>query len=194
MSDADRKGHWILTYTMRKFWPLDPRQGDFFVEDIAHALANICRYGGHIQSYLSVAQHSVLAAEHVGSVDPRIRFEALMHDAAEAYPPGDILKPLKHCDDSRVRGMLSIQDEIEAQLKLQFGLAPMHPEEVSDIDMRLYVTEIRDLRRGAHPDERPDLNRYPPLERAIMSWSPAAAEARFLRMYERLTAEIGGAK
>lgn len=62
------------------------------LEDIANALSKICRFGGHIPQFYSVAQHSVIVA----ALAPEDRkFEALMHDAAEAYV-GDMIKPLKN--------------------------------------------------------------------------------------------------
>ena len=37
-----RRGDWIQAYTGRKFWPLDPRPEEIFIEDIAHHLALRC--------------------------------------------------------------------------------------------------------------------------------------------------------
>lgn len=42
----DRRGDWIQTYTGRQFWPMNPRQEDVCIEDIAHALSMLCRYNG----------------------------------------------------------------------------------------------------------------------------------------------------
>lgn len=52
-----RKGDWILTFTGRRFYPLDPRPEDVCLEDIAHALSLICRYNGHSRFFYSVAEH-----------------------------------------------------------------------------------------------------------------------------------------
>jgi hypothetical protein len=46
-----RNGDWIQTYSGKKFWPLDPRPEEIFVEDIVHALSVLCRYGGHCTSF-----------------------------------------------------------------------------------------------------------------------------------------------
>ncbi len=45
--EVSRRGDWMQTFSGRKFWPLDPRVEEVFTEDIAHALANQCRFGGH---------------------------------------------------------------------------------------------------------------------------------------------------
>lgn len=73
----------------------NPTPDQIFIEDIAKALSNQCRYNGHCNFY-SVAEHSVncatLALEC--GYPQYIQFHALMHDAAEAYT-GDMPKPLK---------------------------------------------------------------------------------------------------
>ena len=94
MDEERNNDGWILTYTGRQFWPLDPKPEYICLTDIAHALAMKCRYTGHSREFFSVAQHCILcswAAEEFG-IDPRV---ALLHDAAEAYLP-DIATPLKH--------------------------------------------------------------------------------------------------
>ncbi len=54
------RGDWMQTATGRQFWPMDPRPHEVFIEDIAHALSMICRFGGHCRRFYSVAEHSVL--------------------------------------------------------------------------------------------------------------------------------------
>lgn len=69
----------------------EPDPETITIEDIAHALSNQCRFGGHLPRFYSVAQHSVLCWEIADELD---KFDALMHDASEAYLL-DIPKPIK---------------------------------------------------------------------------------------------------
>lgn len=66
MSDPSAESHddalpkrtddnWICTFTGRQVWPMNPRSCDFDIRDIAHALANICRFTGHTRHFYCVA-------------------------------------------------------------------------------------------------------------------------------------------
>lgn len=78
---------WIETYTGKKFYPLDPSQEDVCIEDIAHALSNICRFNGHTKFFYPVSAHCVNLAYLVEAHNFNEQFQlfALLHDAAEAY-------------------------------------------------------------------------------------------------------------
>jgi 5'-deoxynucleotidase YfbR-like HD superfamily hydrolase len=64
---------------------------DIFIKDIAHALSLQCRFSGHIQTFYSVAEHSLRVAE---LVPDKFKLAALLHDASEAYIV-DIPAPIK---------------------------------------------------------------------------------------------------
>lgn len=79
------------------FDPFAPRPEDVRLEDIAHHLAMICRYGGACPVFYSVAEHAVRVARLVESLNPRNPEGALLalhHDSAEAYIH-DIRRPIK---------------------------------------------------------------------------------------------------
>lgn len=70
---------------------LDPDPKTLLIEDIAHALAHTPRFGGHLVTFYSVAQHSFLGSLEL---EHKLAFDFLMHDASEAYLV-DIPSPLK---------------------------------------------------------------------------------------------------
>lgn len=86
----------IETYSGRFIDPLDPSPAALSLDDIAHALANICRFQGHTRRHYSVAEHSLYVADLLslwGHGSPTI-LAGLMHDASEAYI-ADLTSPLK---------------------------------------------------------------------------------------------------
>jgi len=52
-----RKGDYLGTFSGKHFWPLDPKPEDINLQDIIHALSNICRFNGHTNRFYSVAEH-----------------------------------------------------------------------------------------------------------------------------------------
>jgi len=70
----------------------NPTSDMILIEDIAHGLANTCRWNGHTQMFWSVAQHCCWMYD---LAPPGERFKYLFHDAEEAYW-GDMIRPLKN--------------------------------------------------------------------------------------------------
>jgi len=62
------------------------------INDIAHALSFLPRFGGHLNKFYSVAQHSVMCAMKAKTLEDKRA--ALMHDGSEAYML-DIPSPIK---------------------------------------------------------------------------------------------------
>lgn len=183
MSADERYGPWTLTSKGARFFPLDPRPGDIDIEDIAHALSNVCRFGGHCRTFYSVAQHSVLVSRHVPR---RLALHGLLHDASEAYC-GDLVRPIKR----KCRDYQSIELVIEAVVALRFGLAYITPAEVKAADNRALMTERRDLMPPcpwAWTEDQAADGGVPPWEETIIPVGPEVARAMFLERF----AELGG--
>lgn len=132
-----QKGNWIQTYTGIRFFPWRPRPEDVHLEDIAHALAQLPRYGGHLPMPYSVAQHSLLVARHC---PPALRLIGLLHDATEAYV-GDMMRPVKE----GLRSFQLLESRIWEAIALRFELPVSIPAEVKLIDNRALTTEVRQL-------------------------------------------------
>lgn len=112
------------------------------LQDVAFALAHLNRYNGHAGAY-SVAQHSVLAASvaKAWGLPEGVQRAALMHDAHEAYT-GDCPSPIK-----RVLGETWERFERmhATAVRRRFAVGVALPSVVTTIDLRLLVTERRDL-------------------------------------------------
>lgn len=122
----------------------DPAAVD--IRDIAHSLARVCRFGGHVRpatgpAWYSVAQHSLLV-EHLTPAP--LAMVALLHDATEAYL-GDVTAPLK-----ALLGAVYLDLERGWALAIgqRFGLGAALaelPPEVAAADRRALATERRDM-------------------------------------------------
>lgn len=188
--EPDRKGGCILTYTGKVIYPLDPREDEVDIYDIAHALANICRYTGHVESYYSVAEHSVRVSELCeertarahDSATTQAALEGLLHDASEAYL-GDVARPIKQ---SSYVGKLygSAEDRLMKLIAEKYGTTWPVTELVGWADHVLLRTEQRDLM--PYPNELYNLDEYEMLETNIEPWTPEEAEIEFLDRYKEL--------
>jgi 5'-deoxynucleotidase YfbR-like HD superfamily hydrolase len=91
-----RKGGFIETHSGKRFYPLDPREKEVDLKDIAHALSMQVRFGGHCKFFYSVAQHSLAVYKMLERYNyPRkILLHGLLHDAEEAYMI-DLPTPIK---------------------------------------------------------------------------------------------------
>lgn len=171
-----RKGDWFQTIEGRQFWPFDPRPGDFSINEIAHALSQICRFNGHTKSFLSVAEHSVWVSLEC---DPMDAIEGLMHDASEAYL-GDMIRPLK----IGMPEYMKVEQAVEAAIAQQFGFRFPYPESVKRADDAVLLAERRDLL--ADPP-KPWTVRVPAMERRVEGWGPITARTRFLDRFHVLS-------
>ena len=84
------------TFYGRTFDPMEMTEENVALEDIARALSLLCRGGGHIRHFYSVAQHSINCAKEAKAreLPERMQLACLLHDASEAYI-SDIIRPVK---------------------------------------------------------------------------------------------------
>jgi hypothetical protein len=161
----------------RYFDFLDPQPDQFTLADIAGALSKICRFGGQIERFYSVAEHLVMCdrvaerdGHHLG-----VRKAVLMHDAAEAFC-GDMVKPLKEM----MPAYKVVEARVEAVIAKKFGIDfDEYLGFVSEIDHAMLIAERRQLfskdkvKWAGEDDVRP-------LHVMIEGWRPMDAEVAFV--------------
>ena len=174
-----KKREWIRTYSGENFYFDDPK--NIKIADIAHALSNICRWTGHLKTFYSVAQHSVICAEQIAAP---YKLRALLHDAAEAYI-GDINKPLKTLLGQTI---IDIEAGIERAVWNCYGLGEPTPEEaaaVKLVDTQVGMFESKFL---LDAEKLPDYANVSPLRTLyeIQPLCPRDAEHLFLSKFKEL--------
>jgi hypothetical protein len=178
-------GPYLQTISGRRVNPFDPDPDDLDIADIARALGNLCRFGGHSRVFYSVAQHSVIVSELVeqrgGDVEDV--FAALMHDAAEAYL-GDMPHPIKHRSELGAAFKVA-EAHLEQAIRARFGIKDGVPE-IKQADRALLATERRVF--SAEQWHWPELDGVEPLELDLTAWSPDEATEAFARRYAELAA------
>lgn len=176
---------WIQTYTGRRFYPLDPKVEDIDLADIAHALGNLCRFGGHGGRFYSVAQHSIGVA---GIVPKHLALWGLMHDAAEAYLC-DIPSPIKK--DSRFEEYRKAEQRIMAKVCEKFGMDPYEPPYVKEADIKMFAIESCSLFPHHMVQEWEFFKEGKfPAERIETFLSPIEARNAFLTAFHKIVADV----
>lgn len=168
----------IQTYTGKKFYPLNPDPETICIEDIAHALSNICRFTGHCNEFYSVAQHSILVSQFW--VDPMV---GLLHDASEAYIC-DIASPIKRDDSfSKYR---AIEENLQNIIYEKFGISKdrlsrnIHALKVTDVRM-LKTEYLQFMNQYENIDWRMDkINAF---DIKIVPMQPREAKGEFLKTF-----------
>lgn len=148
---------------------------DVDIEEVAHSLGLLCRFGGHCREFYPVAQHAVLVAlflEEQGH-PPEIVFTGLHHDDTEAYL-GDVISPLKKI----LPGYVELEHRFATVISKKLDLIYPFPEVVHMADREILQRENDNVRwlRPKHP--------------AIEPWNAYEAEKEYLRHHRRLLRRI----
>lgn len=135
----------IITASGRYVNVFDPDPDTIFIEDIAHALANQCRFGGHTKRFYSVAEHCIVAIYNNRMLPVNILQWLLLHDASEAYLC-DLPRPIKQhlC----LSAYSDIEDRLMKVIAERFRLCQLTDNQrnlIHTIDMEMLATERRDL-------------------------------------------------
>lgn len=178
----------IQTRSGRLVDPFKLKSDDVVLEDIAHALSNICRFTGHCARHYSVAQHTVHGdAWGFAGASKSDRMWWFVHDAAEAYL-GDVAGPIKRKwpvyaeAEGRAMGVIASALGVGGQIPSQA---------IATVDLRMLATERAQLMRACKPEDNvwwngADIHAEFPYTCVIEDWHPKYAEFRFLRLWKEL--------
>lgn len=176
---SDRKGRWMPLFSQNRFWPEDPRPHDIRLIDIAHALAHIPRYNGHLKEHYSVAQHCVIGSQYI---DPKYAMFFLFHDAGEAYL-GDLITPIKRLfrqfyEPVEERIMKAVASSFEFEINDETRVA------VKKMDEQMLETEVRDIVPAGLINHDPV---EVPLDDPILHcWGSGLAKNEFIKRFTQL--------
>ncbi|WP_298220860.1 hypothetical protein [Flavobacterium sp.] len=138
---------------------MDPDTID--IEDIAHGLSFMPRFGGQLDEFLSVAQHSVYAYM---MAEPQNKLAALLHDASEAYML-DMPSPYKKL----LPDYQAIEKRLSGVIAEKFGFQFPFADQIKQIDSELLGLEWRAMVLKTEPN--------------YVVWDSAEAKRRFMEAY-----------
>lgn len=139
-----------------------PTSYQIILEDIAHGLSQICRFGGHTRVFYSVGEHALLVRHLVRELGhPQLSFVALHHDSHEAYI-GDIPTPLKRYLGDKYYTTVRATDKAIGEA-LGIHLDQFLLPEIVKADQLAMQIEVKELKRnvgnqdewGFDPDAAP---------------------------------------
>lgn len=190
--EEKEKDLYIQTFNGSRFYMARP---EFDIEEMAHALSMQCRFTGHVRRFYSVAEHCVIASrlvqDHPGVFKlPATPYEALMHDAHEAYV-SDIASPWKVL----IPDYRAMEHKLELAMRRHFGLPDKMSEGAKLADWVMLFAEAQTLLTPGVSDDwlvpsddfrsiaQPLIDTY---KYAPNSWTPTEAKAEFLRRYDAI--------
>ncbi len=161
----------MLTYTGKELDLQNPVENQICIEDISHALSNICRFSGNCEKFYSVAQHSCYVAELVPN---EYKLSALLHDATETYI-SDIPTPVKKLFPS----ISKLENNISDIIALKFRAPFMLSDRVKLADKSILAYEFRDLMGVKCELESKSVR--------IIPWHTDFIEKKFMVAFEKYT-------
>lgn len=184
---------WIWSKNGNKLSILHLKPSDVEIDEIAHALANTCRFGGHCGKFYSVAEHSLIMAHLIIELEGDcnqcgrdLALSALLHDASE-YMLTDVPKPFKHMMPEYEKYEKFISGIIDER----FGTNSKHPL-LKTLDKRLVISEaialwesngIPDWIREWPVDAIDNFDKY------LNCYDPNEAYFAFMEMFIHLTVD-----
>ena len=165
------------------------------IEDYAYALAYTCRWRGQTRNrwgqraFYGVGQHVITMAYHL-LADGHGKTNALagLYHESDEVPFPDWLGPGKKL----VPGLDELTKRHGVAIKARFGIETPDPDLIKQYDIRMLVTEKRDLMRSPRDTFTIDgvlsTEGYEPFDQMIVPWwHPDVAGEKFMRCLAELT-------
>lgn len=163
----------IVTVTGDEFDFINPTPEMIDLDVMAHSLALLNRYNGHIPYPYSVAEHSVRVSRWLEAegCPAHVQLKGLWHDAPEAFA-GDMVKPMKMMSPLG-DAYLEVEHRIAVAISpvLGFDIADL-PSSVKAADKAIFEWETANIRTGR-----------------FRGWNWEFAREAMLRQHERLANE-----
>jgi uncharacterized protein len=180
---ADSKGPkpWFASYSGQQIYPLHPVLTWICIEDIAHALGNLCAHQGHTGWFFSVAQHSVILSEICPAP---MALAALLRQGALAYLAE---LPVPRDGPSWPQQWLKLRKSWDEAIAAEFEIADPWPKDLAELDISLSHWELRQL-FVTLPTGTPNHIVYPSVSAlgTIKPLLPEDAEQLFLARFHQL--------
>lgn len=157
-----------------------PLPAQFNILDIAHALSQTCRFGGHSSVFMSVAQHCVMVSRFCDPMDAK---HGLLHDGAEAYVC-DLPRPLKY--HHSMTAYLQLEERMQTAIYQAFRLSTDFPVGFSmPLSVKVADTTSAMIEAGSLFSPPPSwcFNRT---NDNFVPLSPLEAEGQFITRYNEL--------
>ena len=177
-ADMSHPQAYIHTYTGLDFRMDDPV---FSLVDIAHALSQQVRWGGHCRVFYSVAEHSVIVSK---LVPPEFALQGLFHDAPEAYI-ADMPAPWK----PMVQGYEQLEDYLLEKICKWYDIPYPLDQSVKRADWRALYLEAWVLIEGQGKgwiDPHNVRGEPLPNDPKVVGLNPPEAKELWLERYEEL--------
>lgn len=179
-----QKNAWIWSKNGNKLSIINLKPDDIDIDEIAHALGNTCRFGGHCSHFYSVAEHCVIMAHlmHALGHGPDVVLASLLHDASE-YMLTDVPKPYKTVMPEYERYENIVMDAICVAYGVDVDHCAIHR-----LDKEMVVSEANEL--FIDPEWTKTFG-YEPINdfahRYLAKYAPEEASFAFKEMYECIT-------
>jgi hypothetical protein len=137
------------------------------IEDMAHALSMMPRFGGHLNRFYSVCQHSIMCCNLAMGYGFEYALAGLLHDGSEAYLL-DMPTPIKN----RLPDYKSTEHRLMEVIAVKYGFEfPLNPV-IKKVDAQALEIEWDNLVDSDNPQ--------------FVCMTPAEAKEEFLRLFHMI--------